>query len=273
MAARTKAARTDGRQGRARRPIRPARTPTCSGSSRTRSCATTCAPRSSHARKAYKRMQNGKGPAKALMEDSKLQKELRETADSLKEAGDQLRGKRQAVTAAASCSMLAILGGDRGTDPLRGRAQGRARPDLRRRGGVRVHLDDLSAGDGDDSGLAQPAQRVSRGRPRAPSFVRRRRLPPPWPTPSKSSSPPSATCSRSRTGAPMPQPARRPRRASTPTSGSSREGKVGGHDRDPELLPDPRRRELRRRPRRDDAGRAGDRRRCARAGSSRTRPR
>ena len=48
-----------------------------------------------HARKAYRRMSNGKGPAKALMEDRKLQKELRGAADSLKDAGDQLRGKRR----------------------------------------------------------------------------------------------------------------------------------------------------------------------------------
>jgi hypothetical protein len=48
-----------------------------------------------HARVAYKRMSNGKKPAKALMEDRKLQKELREAADSLKEAGDSLRGKKR----------------------------------------------------------------------------------------------------------------------------------------------------------------------------------
>ena len=41
------------------------------------------------ARKAYRRMQNGKGPARALVEDRKLQKNLRQTADSLKQAGDQ----------------------------------------------------------------------------------------------------------------------------------------------------------------------------------------
>jgi hypothetical protein len=46
-------------------------------------------------RKAYKRMQNGKGPAKALMEDRKLQRELRNAADSLKQAADQARGKKK----------------------------------------------------------------------------------------------------------------------------------------------------------------------------------
>jgi hypothetical protein len=43
------------------------------------------------ARKAYARMSNGKGPAKALMEDKKVQKELREAATSLKDAADALR--------------------------------------------------------------------------------------------------------------------------------------------------------------------------------------
>jgi hypothetical protein len=47
------------------------------------------------ARHAYKRMHNGKGPAKALMEDKKLQRDLREASASLREAADQIRGKRR----------------------------------------------------------------------------------------------------------------------------------------------------------------------------------
>jgi len=43
------------------------------------------------ARKAYTRMSNGKGPAKALMEDKKVQRELREAATSLRHAADALR--------------------------------------------------------------------------------------------------------------------------------------------------------------------------------------
>jgi len=62
-----------------------------------------------HARHAYKRMSNGKGPAKALMEDRKLHKELRKTADSLQEAGDQLRGKRKKHRG-RKLLMLAVLG-------------------------------------------------------------------------------------------------------------------------------------------------------------------
>jgi hypothetical protein len=63
------------------------------------------------ARKAYRRMQNGKGPARALVEDRKLQKNLRETADSLKQAGEQLRGKRRRRRTGRKLLMLAILGG------------------------------------------------------------------------------------------------------------------------------------------------------------------
>jgi adenylosuccinate synthase len=47
------------------------------------------------ARKAYSRMANGKGPAKALMDDKKTQRELKEAASSLKDAADALRGGRK----------------------------------------------------------------------------------------------------------------------------------------------------------------------------------
>ncbi len=48
------------------------------------------------ARKAYTRMSNGRGPAtKALMEDKKVQRELREAASSLREAADSLRGAKK----------------------------------------------------------------------------------------------------------------------------------------------------------------------------------
>jgi hypothetical protein len=63
------------------------------------------------ARKAYRRMQNGKGPARALVEDKKLQKELRATADSLQQASEQLRGKRRRRHTGRKLFMLAILGG------------------------------------------------------------------------------------------------------------------------------------------------------------------
>jgi hypothetical protein len=47
------------------------------------------------ARKAYKRMSNGKGPAKAIVEDKKLHKEVRHATESLREASEQLRGKKR----------------------------------------------------------------------------------------------------------------------------------------------------------------------------------
>jgi hypothetical protein len=54
-------------------------------------------------------MSNGKAPAKALMEDRKLHRELHKTADSLREAGDQLRGKRKKHRG-RKLLMLAVLG-------------------------------------------------------------------------------------------------------------------------------------------------------------------
>ena len=47
------------------------------------------------ARHAYQRMSNGKGPVKALTDDKKFQRDLRNAAESLREASDQLRGKRK----------------------------------------------------------------------------------------------------------------------------------------------------------------------------------
>ena len=44
------------------------------------------------------------------MEDRKLHKELRETADSLKEAGEQLRGRRRKRHRGRKLLMLAVLG-------------------------------------------------------------------------------------------------------------------------------------------------------------------
>jgi hypothetical protein len=46
------------------------------------------------ARSAYGRLNNGKGPAKALLDDKKLHRDLQAAADSLREASDSLRGKK-----------------------------------------------------------------------------------------------------------------------------------------------------------------------------------
>ena len=47
------------------------------------------------ARNAYERIANGKGPAKAILDDKKTQKELREAASSLRDAADSLRGAKR----------------------------------------------------------------------------------------------------------------------------------------------------------------------------------
>jgi hypothetical protein len=47
------------------------------------------------AKDAYTRMSNGKGPARTLVDDKKVHKDLRTAAESLREASDQLRGKRK----------------------------------------------------------------------------------------------------------------------------------------------------------------------------------
>jgi len=47
------------------------------------------------AKKAYGRMSNGRGPAKALMDDKKTQKEIKEAASKLRDAAETLRGSKR----------------------------------------------------------------------------------------------------------------------------------------------------------------------------------
>jgi hypothetical protein len=47
------------------------------------------------AKNAYGRMSNGQGPAAAVMDDKKVQRDLRTAAESIRDASDQLRGKRR----------------------------------------------------------------------------------------------------------------------------------------------------------------------------------
>ena len=63
------------------------------------------------ARKAYTRMSNGKGPVKAVTEDKKTQKELRQAAASLKEAAESLRGAKRKKRGKGRLLLLAIVGG------------------------------------------------------------------------------------------------------------------------------------------------------------------
>jgi hypothetical protein len=64
------------------------------------------------AKKAYERMSNGKGPAKAILDDKKTQKELKEAASSLKDAADALRGgKKKKGGLGKKLFMLIVVGG------------------------------------------------------------------------------------------------------------------------------------------------------------------
>jgi adenylosuccinate synthase len=64
------------------------------------------------ARKAYTRMSNGKGPVKAVTEDKKVQRELREAATSLKDAADSLRGgKKKKKRGKRRLLLMALVGG------------------------------------------------------------------------------------------------------------------------------------------------------------------
>ena len=64
-------------------------------------------------KKAYGRMSNGKGPAKALMDDKKVQRELRDAASSLREAGESLRGakRKRKRGRVGKLLLLTIVGG------------------------------------------------------------------------------------------------------------------------------------------------------------------
>jgi adenylosuccinate synthase len=63
------------------------------------------------ARKAYARI-NGKGPMKALTEDKKTQKELKEAASSLRDAAEALRGgKKKRKRRFGKLLLVGIVGG------------------------------------------------------------------------------------------------------------------------------------------------------------------
>ena len=61
------------------------------------------------ARKAYTRI-NGKGTVKAVTEDKKTQRELKDAATSLKEAADQLRGRKKRKRRKGRLLLLALVG-------------------------------------------------------------------------------------------------------------------------------------------------------------------
>ena len=63
------------------------------------------------AKKAYERMSNGKGPAKAIFDDKKTQRELKEAASSLKDAADSLRGGKKRKRGGKGKLLLVLLVG------------------------------------------------------------------------------------------------------------------------------------------------------------------
>jgi len=65
------------------------------------------------ARDAYGRLSNGKKPAKALMDDKKLQKDLKKSADALMEAGAALREgpKKKRRFGLGKLLFIALIGG------------------------------------------------------------------------------------------------------------------------------------------------------------------
>ena len=66
-----------------------------------------------HTRSAYERLANGKTPTKALMDDKKLQRELREAASGLRDVGMSLREgpKRKRKGGLGRMLMLTLVGG------------------------------------------------------------------------------------------------------------------------------------------------------------------
>jgi hypothetical protein len=65
-------------------------------------------------RSAYSRLNNGKAPAKALMDDKKLHRDLQNATDALRDASDALRAgpvKRKRKGGIGRLLLLAIVGG------------------------------------------------------------------------------------------------------------------------------------------------------------------
>ena len=62
------------------------------------------------ARNAYSRMANGKGPAKALFDDKKTQKELQNAASELKQAADAIRGGKKRKGKKRTGLLLLVVG-------------------------------------------------------------------------------------------------------------------------------------------------------------------
>ena len=108
------------------------------------------------ARDAYDRLSSNGSVIDTAIDDKKLHKDLKATAENLRDATNRLRGEEKK----RHWGRLLLIG-DRGrrarARPFRGPAQGGARQAVRCRGGVRVHLDH-------DPGAGYPrGHRVARG--------------------------------------------------------------------------------------------------------------
>ena len=126
------------------------------------------------ARDAYGRLSNGKSPAKQIFDDKKLQKHVKDAAGNIRDVSVSLREapKKQSKKRGGlgRVLLLGIVGTGVALRGQRGPAQEGAGHALRRRGGVRVHLDDLRSGDGRHAGVVPPRQhrmRAPTGRPRS----------------------------------------------------------------------------------------------------------
>jgi hypothetical protein len=62
-------------------------------------------------RHAYDRVSNGKHPAKALLDDKKLQKDLRQAAENLRDAKAGITGEKKSGGGFGRVLLLAIVGG------------------------------------------------------------------------------------------------------------------------------------------------------------------
>jgi len=62
------------------------------------------------ARNAYGRVSGDKKPAKKLMDDKKVHRELREAAENLREASDRLRGREKKSSGIGKLLVIAVAG-------------------------------------------------------------------------------------------------------------------------------------------------------------------
>ena len=115
--------------------------------SRTRSCARTCSRLTSPPATPPTASATASRPTKQIFDDKKLQKDLKNAAESFRDASVALREapKQKKGLSFGRLLLLTVVERRHRAGRLRGPAQEGARRAVRRRGGVRVHLDDLVA--------------------------------------------------------------------------------------------------------------------------------